>query len=95
MESKSQSQQMEDNYLIQQLGGYKGSIVAEVDDDGELVVPVKLLKRNFKRHRDFQSSTEEFYEGEIFIETCKECCAVKKDRTIKKKYDRELRIFQK
>jgi hypothetical protein len=83
MESKSQSQQMEDNYLIQQLGVYKGSIVAEADDDGELVVPVKLLKRNFNHHRDFQSSTELFYEGKIFIETCKECCAVEKDKTIK------------
>ncbi len=68
MESKL-SQQKEDNYLIKQLGGYKGSNVAEADDDGELVVPVKLLKRNFNHHRDCQSSTEEFFEGEIYIET--------------------------
>ncbi len=43
---------MEDNFLTQQLGGYKGSIVAEHDVDGELVVPVKLSKRNFYHHRD-------------------------------------------
>jgi len=62
--------------------GYKGSIVAEVDDDGELVVLVKLLNSNLNHLRDFQCSPEEFFEREIFVKTCKECCAVEKDKPI-------------
>ena len=81
-------------FVYQQLEGHKGSIVAEVDDDGELVVPVKLLKSNLNHLRDFQCSKEEFFEREIFVETCKECCAVEKDKPIQQIYDRELRIFR-
>jgi hypothetical protein len=77
MESKL-SQQMEDNYLIQHLRGYKGSIVAEADDDGELVVQVKLLKRNFNHHRDCQSSTDEFFEVKYILKHAKNVALLRK-----------------